>query len=230
MSAACLAMVAAVTVQACGSQTDEATDVHGTSAAAPAEIFTELGQRVEKISFATSIEHLADALPATGTDPGRELEGVLVGRVTGANEGAAFAHRPDTEGEEAPDGVPVDWDADDVAWRDATVTVEVEHIWSTVIPPDTANLQLKIPVAGDLPPQEYVEGLAGLGRIVAVLSSTDHDSPIPGRHSVLWEATALGTVSANGNLSFPAMSQKEAAAFLGKLTTVQALEQAAQTG
>lgn len=179
MTAACLAVVATLTVQACGSQTDDQTDIHGNATAAPAEIFTALGQPVEKLSFAASIEHLADALPATGTDLGRDLEGVLVGRVIDATEGAARTP-PGHRGRGGPDGVSVDWDADDVAWRDATVTVEVEHLWSAVIPRDTATLQLKIPVAGDL--------------------------------------------------SFPAMPQEDATAFLGELTTVKAFEQAAQTG
>lgn len=111
VTAACLAVVATLTVQACGSQTDDQTDIHGNATAAPAEIFTALGQPVEKLSFAASIEHLADALPATGTDLGRDLEGVLVGRVIDATEGAARTP-PGHRGRGGPDGVSVDWDAD----------------------------------------------------------------------------------------------------------------------
>ncbi|WP_372736209.1 hypothetical protein [Nocardioides sp.] len=240
---AALLMLVLVMVPACGDQTDSsATEpVVGSStsdgpagqAAASedplkepevAALFEELNRRTQVASTASFASSIADYLPSQlisrdGADPQPWAFGVASGSISDAK--VTFAARLGAENDRVEE-VPLD--SAEADWRLITATMSVTRAWVTTdVPPE--RVTFVVPIGGAFDQREAIEGLISLDDAIVVLTNADDSDPSSWRLARV--DSALGFVAASGELRFPALSAGEEREFLGDVTTLERIDDAA---
>lgn len=136
-------------------------------------------------------------------------DALVVGTVTNVVKGRGVIWRDDD------DFTVVGYDDADADTRTAYVTTRVDDVVGAIdAHARTVTFRVLVPFAAN--PQEFIEGLAGLGRIAVVL---DHD---PNRaEAVPWRPilndSLIGVVADDGSLTLPAL--RRGSAFAGDIHT-----------
>ncbi|HSV37199.1 MAG TPA: hypothetical protein VLI04_00440, partial [Nocardioidaceae bacterium] len=166
-------------------------------------------------------ENLRDALPnMTFTIPGkttfRHSTLAVIGQVISADKGPAYAHAGDDV------LVRTDFDSPSAAERTVDVHMSVDETYGQEEPLD--SVMFRMGLLNSREPALFIDGLAGLGRIVAVLDtrhSRHHgDELIPAEQGAL-----LGRIDADGALSFPGLVNE--VEFVAHLSSLDAFRAAA---
>lgn len=167
-------------------------------------------------------QDLREALPnRTYTIPGvttfTHSDVALVGRVTAAAKGPAFAHTGEDDVI-----VPVDFDDPSAAERAVDVHVVVDESFGNIEVP--RELTFRMGLIGAKDSDLFIDGLSSLGRIAVVLKARqdrDGEALIPTEQGAL-----IGQIDDAGRLSFPGLGDDKDDFIIG-ISTVDAFRAAA---
>lgn len=154
-----------------------------------------------------------DRGPATVTDL------VVVGKIVDVEKGRGFV----VHGNDAPDGIPSDFNAKNARWWTVHATVAVERTLGSTETPEqvTVSLPLDFPKEFDT----MAGGLKGLGRVAFFL---DKDSPLgaydPSVTIVIESHALIATVAGDGTLALPFIDQEKASKLLSGVPRLADLE------
>lgn len=162
-------------------------------------------------------QSLADLLPnhkfqVGNSDPVSLASGIVVGTVTKVQRGAAYLSDPAT-GED----IEVAFNDDAATSRDLIITVSVESALGDVGGASVVTFALAID--GSANADQAITSFEGLGRVIAVLDAAGSLTFEPELHSIRQSGGLLGTVSADGAITFPYLGDRNAE-FLDGLDTV----------
>lgn len=151
----------------------------------------------------------------------------VLGRFTGVEKGKGFT----VQGDDAPDGTPVDFDNDKARWRTVHAHVEVDRAIGGGDAPK--RLTVAFPLYERDKVAEFDAGLRALGTVVLFLQSetalNDYDESL----YIVMDHTFVATVGndAGRSLSLPFLESAESSRLLGSGAgrTLPGLDQAART-
>lgn len=217
------AVATVVNLQAGGAEsvpTAIATSPTGTdngSGAAAQFVFDLLSERNVAMGTEAREKTLADLLPnhkftVGDSEPVSLASGIVFGTVTKVQTGAAYLSEPAT-GEQ----VEVDFADPAATTRDFIVTVSVTSALGDVS--GDSSVTFGVAIDGTADPDKVIASLESLGSVVAVLDVPGKLEFEPGMHSVRQGGGLLGTVAADGSITFPYFGDKSAE-FLDGLDTV----------
>jgi len=179
--------------------------------------FKLLNERRDAMGSQARETTLADLLPnhkftVGDSEPAVLAAGIVVGTVTKVEPGAAYVSDA-ASGEERE----VDFDDATATSRDLILTVSVESALGDVSGDAAVTFGLAIDGAADA--NKAIASFASLGRVIAVLDAAGNLTFEPDLHSIRQGGGLLGTVSADGAITFPYFGEKNAS-FLDGLDTV----------
>jgi hypothetical protein len=154
-----------------------------------------------------------DAPPVTFSDA------LVVGTVTHVVKGQSVIWR----GEDDFTVVGYDADADT---RTVYVTMSVDHVVGP-IDADARAVTFRVLVPSAANPQEFVEGMAGLGRVAVLLDDDPNRAEAVPWRPILNDSL-IGVVSDDGSLSLPALTRVLGPSFAGEIHTADQLLTAAR--
>lgn len=151
-----------------------------------------------------------------GSAPFRFGDVALVGKVTAAEKGPAFAHAGDDV------LVPVDFDDPSVAERTALVHVAVDESWGDAAAPRELTFQMGLHNADNA--GLFIEGLSSMGPVAVILTRRDKRGVkllVPAEQGAL-----IGRIDGADRLRFPGLGDDEDE-FVGGITSGEAFRRAA---
>lgn len=224
LAAVALSAVAVVSMSGCGSAVGDpaAGDPAAVQSGSRADVdyvFETLGENYDRVGGdVLGPTQIAQAVPTPGSVTAGRMEPrgadmLLTGTVAEVSEGEARRHDPENEDEYEV----VDFDDPEADERSALVTLDVE---TAVGPSGTMSLPtetFRVGLAGAEDAERFLTGLQGMERVVVFLGDND------GTLYAMQGGAAMGEVSPDGVLSFPAMGA-DAKAFMGAVDTIRELE------
>lgn len=210
------AIVLGLLTTACSSNSTEADEG---SAADRQYLFGNISaqrQAVKARQVARTLEeYLPNQLFVVGDGPAKpEAVGIVRGTVIDAVGARGYYIPGDAPDADAPGGTEVAFDDPRAQWRVIDITVDVED--TTGIDPVK---QVHIGVVADGPDTDsLLRGARSLGEVVVVLDRQGFFKSDPQLYNIGDFNALLGTVRADGTITFPALGD-EADEFVGDLTT-----------
>lgn len=198
----------------------------GCSAVGEPSVLDQLRDRRQAASRTLPYDSITDLLPNTtyrmGEGPEFQFSTVVItGTFGDVTPGRAYGP------EESADGLEVPFDSDDALWRTYHVEVDVDRVLAGVRPSDPVVMGLALNGSADL--AGVREDLVELGTVVLFLGPSQVFEYADGVLGSAQDGELIGTLSADGSITFPVLSREDSAA-LANGVTVASLEAAAQTG
>lgn len=147
-------------------------------------------------------------------------DALVTGSIETVAEGAAFVA---TKAE--PDGEEVSFDSAEADWRTLEATVSVDEELAGQVPGDSIVLQLAVDRDEDASEVESL--LMSMGQLALPVESVPPDNYFPESYWVVHANTLFVVVGPSGELSLPALPEKEAAEMLGQIDTIADLREVA---
>lgn len=219
LAVAALSAIVLVSAAGCGSATGDPAAVEAGSRADVNYVFETLGENYDRVGGGLlAPTQIAQALPSPGpVTPGsmepRGADMLLTGTVAEVTKGEARRHNPENEDEYEV----VDFDDPEADERSAFVTLDVETAVGPSGSISLATETFRVGLAGAEDAERFLAGLRGMERVVVFLGDND------GTLYPMQGGAAMGEVSSEGALTFPAMDE-DAKAFMGEVDTIQELE------
>ena len=135
--------------------------------------------------------------------------GIVFGTISEVTPGAAYV-------DEADGSESVAFTSEDADWRVVVLTVEVESALGEVSGSSSVSIGMVVNGAADI--DRVFEGYRSMGDIVAILNGPGKYEFNSSVYSVRQNGGLLGLVSADGDISFPALPDTKK--FVGDLLTV----------
>lgn len=214
-----------IAVSACGSATGESSSVQPGSQADVDYVLSTLGANYERVRDPFGPTSLQEAVPrppsstAQGAATPASTDLLLIGTVVEVSKGQARKYTSEDEYE------VVEFDDPEAHERTALVTVQVDTAVAPFGPRSVDKQTFRVGLAGAEDPDRFLSGLRGMGEVVVLLAEV-RDGRNQGTLYPIMAGAAMGEVSPDGALSFPAMGE-DAESFMGKADTIGELKQRA---
>jgi hypothetical protein len=134
--------------------------------------------------------------------------GIVIGTVTSAVAGGALDYQT---------GADVPFGAANVLARVVELSIAVEHGLGDVSGADAVVVAVRVP--GESEPEKLLAGMSALGRVIVVLDAQGRFTFAEDAYSSRGGTRLVGSVSADGTISFPAVLSEETH-FIDSLTSV----------
>lgn len=171
--------------------------------------------------YRTLDETLPNVVFAGPAGSGSTSSHVVVGEIVDVEKGKGFR----VDGDDAPDGIPTDFDDKRARWWTVHARVRVDRGIASDTP---SEIMAMFPSSGPAKFRDTRAGLMALGTVVLFLRDDDLLVPYDPSLYVVGHDYGLlvATVAADGTLGMPMVSEERAKKLLAKTPTLTTLEEA----